>query len=59
MAIDLAEVDARPAEANAADLLLAIEARDGGPGTPLSQAIRRIPAFALIARRYRRHDRPR
>jgi HD superfamily phosphohydrolase len=57
VAIDLAEVDARPAEATAADLLLAVEARDGGPGTPLSQAIRRIPAFALIARRYRRHDR--
>jgi hypothetical protein len=54
VAIDLAEVDARPAEATATDLLLAVEARDGGPGTPLSRAIRRIPAFALIARRYRR-----
>jgi HD superfamily phosphohydrolase len=54
VAIDLAEVDARPAEATAADLLLAVEARDGGPGTPLSQSLRRIPAFALIARRYRR-----
>jgi HD superfamily phosphohydrolase len=54
VAIDLAEVDARPAEATATDLLLAVEARDGGPGTPLSQSLRRIPAFALIARRYRR-----
>lgn len=57
--IDLAVVDARPAEATAADSLLAIEARDGGPGRPLSQALGRIPAYALIARRYRRHDRPR
>jgi HD superfamily phosphohydrolase len=54
VAIDLAEVDARPAEATATDSLLAVESREGGPGTPLSQAIRRIPAFALIARRYRR-----
>lgn len=52
--IDLAEVDARPAEATATDSLLAVEARDGSPGVPLSRALRRIPAWALIARRYRR-----
>jgi HD superfamily phosphohydrolase len=52
--IDLAEVDARPAEATATDSLLAVEARDGSPGMPLSRALRRIPAWALIARRYRR-----
>ena len=53
--IDLAEVDARPAEATATDSLLAVEGRDGGPGVPISRALRRIPAWALIARRYRRH----
>jgi len=52
--IDLAEVDARPAEATATDSLLAVEARDGSAGMPLSRALRRIPAWALIARRYRR-----
>jgi HD superfamily phosphohydrolase len=57
--IDLAEVDARPADATATDSLLAVEGRDGGPGVPISRALRRIPAWALIARRYRRHDRPR
>jgi HD superfamily phosphohydrolase len=55
--IDLAEVDARPAEATATDSLLAVEARGGGPGIPLSQALRRLPAWALIARRYRRQAR--
>ncbi len=53
--IDLAEVDARPAEATATDSLLAVEGRDGGPGVPVSRALRRLPAYALIARRYRRH----
>ncbi len=55
--IDLAEVDARPAEATATDSLLAVEARGGGPGVPLSRALRRLPAYALIARRYRRNRR--
>jgi len=54
VAIDLAIVDARPAEATASDTLLAVEARDGGPGTPVSRALARLPAWALIARRYRR-----
>ena len=54
VAIDLALVDARPAEATASDTLLAVEARDGGPGTPVSRALARLPAWALIARRYRR-----
>ena len=57
--IDLAEVDARPADATAGDSLLAVEGRDGRPGIPVSQALRRMPAYALIARRYRRHDRAR
>jgi HD superfamily phosphohydrolase len=55
--IDLAAVDARPAEATATDMLLAVEGRDGGPGTPVSSALRRLPAWALIARRYRRQER--
>jgi HD superfamily phosphohydrolase len=53
--IDLAEVDARPAEATSTDSLLAVEGRDGSPGVPISRALRRLPAWALIARRYRRH----
>lgn len=48
--IDLAVVDARPS-ADAADALLAVERRDGTHG-PLSDALGRLPAFALIARRY-------
>ncbi|HXG26600.1 MAG TPA: HD domain-containing protein [Candidatus Binatia bacterium] len=47
--IDLAVVDARPAGGDR----LAIEARDGSP-IPLEEAIARVPAFALIGRRYRR-----
>jgi uncharacterized protein len=47
--VDLAIVDARPA----ADQALAIEARDGGE-VPLREALARVPAYALIARRYRR-----
>ena len=56
--IDLAEVDARPAEATATDSLLAVEGRDGRPGVPVSRALRRLPAYALIARRYRRQAGP-
>ena len=57
--IDLAEVDARPADATAGDSLLAVEGGTADPGMPVSQALRRMPAYALIARRYRRHDRAR
>ena len=52
--IDLATVDARPADATASDSLLAIEGRDGRPAAPLSQTLARLPAWSLIARRYRR-----
>ncbi len=55
VAIDLAEVDARPADATATDSLLAVEGRDGRPAPPVSEALAaRLPAYALIARRYRR-----
>jgi hypothetical protein len=51
--IDLAEVDARPADGDVADALLAVEARDGS-AIPLSSALASIPVYWLIARRYRR-----
>src|SRR4051794_36010553 len=54
VAIDLATVDARPADATATDTLLAIEARDGSTSMRLSDALARLPAWSLIARRYRR-----
>jgi uncharacterized protein len=54
VAIDLAIVDARPADATATDSLLAIEARDGSTNMRLSEALSRLPAWALIGRRYRR-----
>lgn len=53
-AIDRAVVDARPADATATDSLLAIESRDGASEIRLSRALGRLPAYALIARRYRR-----
>ena len=53
VAIDLAEVDARPADAAASDGLLALEMRDGSP-KPISAALASIPAYWLIGRRYRR-----
>jgi hypothetical protein len=49
VAIDLAIVDARPAS----DRRLAIEGRDG-EDIPLAEALERVPAYALIGRRYRR-----
>ena len=49
VAIDLAEVDARPG----GEGRLAIEARDGND-IPLIQALARVPGFAVIGRRYRR-----
>jgi HD superfamily phosphohydrolase len=53
IAIDLAEVDARPADAASTDGLLALETRVGS--TPsLSTALASIPAYWLIGRRYRR-----
>ena len=52
VAIDLATVDARMSDAAAARLLV-VEGRDGSV-VPLSRAIPRVPAWALIARRYRR-----
>ena len=47
--VDRAIVDARPDASGA----LAIEGRDGR-AVPLREAIGRVPAYALIARRYRR-----
>jgi HD superfamily phosphohydrolase len=53
VAIDLAVVDARPADATATDSLLAVEGRDGS-SLSLARSLDRLPAYALIARRYRR-----
>jgi len=53
--IDLAVVDARPSAA-VADALLAVAGRDGRPARPLAEALGRLPAFALIGRRYVRLD---
>ena len=53
VAIDLAIVDARPADATATDSLLAVEGRDGSSPS-LARSLGRLPAYALIARRYRR-----
>jgi hypothetical protein len=52
--VDLAEIDARPAEGDATDSLLAVVGRDGAVAAPLSAALARLPAFSLVARRYRR-----
>jgi len=53
--IDLAVVDARPADATATDSKLAVEGRDGRAGTPVSEALAaRLPAWSLVGRRYRR-----
>jgi HD superfamily phosphohydrolase len=49
IAIDLAIVDARPG----GEGRLAIEGRNGSE-IPLDQALERVPAYALIGRRYRR-----
>jgi len=54
VAIDLSIVDARPAATSATDALLAIEARDGVTEIRPSAALSRLPAFALIGRRYAR-----
>ena len=57
VAIDLAVVDARPADATATDSLLAVEGRDGSSPS-LAASLGRLPAYALIGRRYRRQERP-
>ena len=56
VAIDLAIVDARPADATETDSLLAIEGQDGRLAPPLSRSLARLPAYSLIARRYVRTD---
>jgi uncharacterized protein len=53
VAIDLAVVDARPADATATDRLLALEGRDGR-SLSLSAALASIPTYWLVGRRYRR-----
>ena len=53
VAIDLAEVDARPADATATDRLLALEGRDGR-SMSLSAMLGSVPAYWLVGRRYRR-----
>jgi uncharacterized protein len=53
VAIDLAVVDARPADATATDRLLALEGRDGR-ALSLSAALGSIPTYWLVGRRYRR-----
>jgi hypothetical protein len=53
VAIDLAIVDARPADASATDSLLAVEGRDG-TSLSVARSLSRLPAYAMIARRYRR-----
>ena len=53
VAVDLATVDARPGS-NASAPPLWIEARDGVTEIRLADALSRLPAYALIARRFRR-----
>lgn len=53
VAIDLAVVDARPADPASTDGLLALETRDGSHPS-LAAALGSIPAYWLIGRRYRR-----
>jgi len=51
VAIDVATVDARPAGNSAA---LTIVSREGGPPMDLAAALGRLPAYAFVARRFRR-----
>ena len=53
--IDLAVVDARPTT-GAAGASLAVAGRDGRPPRSLDAALGRLPAYALIGRRYVRAD---
>ena len=55
VAIDLAEVDARPGDPAVAGRALALEGRDGAP-IPLEVALGSIAPYWLIARRYRRRE---
>jgi hypothetical protein len=58
VAIDLAVVDARPHDEPGQEPPLAIEPRAGGAPIALDRALARLPAFALIARRFRRTVEP-
>jgi HD superfamily phosphohydrolase len=53
VAIDLAAIDARPADATATDRLLGLEGRDGR-AMSLSAALGSVPAYWLVGRRYRK-----
>ncbi|HET8784322.1 MAG TPA: hypothetical protein VFM38_01710, partial [Candidatus Limnocylindrales bacterium] len=53
VAIDLAVIDARPADATATDRLLAVEGQDGRPMS-LAAALASLPAYWMVARRYRK-----
>ena len=53
VAIDLAVIDARPADATATDRLLGLEGR-GGESMSLAAALGSVPAYWLIGRRYRK-----
>jgi uncharacterized protein len=53
IAIDLAVIDARPADATDTDRLLGLEGRDGR-SMSLAAALRSVPAYWLVGRRYRK-----
>ena len=53
LTIDLAEVDVRPADPRSTDERLALEGRDG-QALSIADALGPMPAYSLIARRYRR-----
>jgi uncharacterized protein len=53
VAIDLAVIDARPADATATDRLLGLEGRSG-ESMSLAAALGSVPAYWLIGRRYRK-----
>ena len=55
--VDLAIVDARPATMNG-EPPLAVAARDGRPSKPLVEWLSRLPAYALVGRRYVLADGP-
>ena len=53
VAIDLAVIDARPADATATDRLLALEGQDGR-SMSLAAALASLPAYWMVGRRYRK-----
>jgi hypothetical protein len=53
VAIDLAIIDARPADATSTDQLLGLEGRDGR-SMSVAAALRSVPAYWLVGRRYRK-----